>query len=791
MKSKRNILFGAIATIAVCLSIITGATFALFTNNDGVDVAITSGTVKVSASVEYLSLYSAKAKPDGSYYDQSWGSASAGRTKNFANGGTAKLNGKLIELDRITAGDKVTFNINITNESDVKAQYRTFIRCSEGAELFSELEVKINGEEYLGKTAYTAWQALKIGDTIDPVSVEIGLPIEANVQGASCKISYGIEAVQGNAFVQNAASDTLEIYTPSDLVYLGKVVAAKNTMDGSASIADGTLEKGVTKVVLKNDIDFKNETFKPIGYVDQTGGATNGTFNGEFDGNGYTIKNVNINVSEKTDYLDDNNKVYGVGLFTRLGAKANVHNVNFEGVTVGGDDYNVYSIAGTVAGYVTSGAKIDSVKVSDTTVYAATKHGAIAGMLEGEGAHAVTNCTLEKVTVNGNYSFGLVAGLVFGDVDFSGTTADENSHTVSVEFENSEFKSTDKQLTVDGYTFNYISAWGYRLWLTDPNDAFAAKRAADYANSRNVYALDETQPIAFFDEIIYVNATDVYDLSPQKDAEGNMIYRVYDENGLHAFAAAVNAGGGAIDGKIVTLENDIALTSAFSGIGMSSNHFKGTFNGNNHTISDFSQRKFIPQPNYGGGLFIALENATVKNLKISVKSVGTGATNVVGAVAAYGYGVVNFENVTVIPEEGTSGTVYGYGKVGGLLGMTSGNCTVNINDCKIERITLDGAYNIGGYIGLVSEQTVVNIKNSQMNAVFNKSAAAADGSYSDFTFEINGSSVTAEMYEATNNLELDSSVATLYSRLISPEPAATKDGASEANYTVMSYAVNE
>ena len=47
---KTNVLLSAIATIVVCVCIIAGSTYAIFTSSDDVNVAATSGTVKVEAN---------------------------------------------------------------------------------------------------------------------------------------------------------------------------------------------------------------------------------------------------------------------------------------------------------------------------------------------------------------------------------------------------------------------------------------------------------------------------------------------------------------------------------------------------------------------------------------------------------------------------------------------------------------------------------------------------------------------------------------------------------------------
>ena len=51
---KSKTFVGALLSIALCVSLIAGATFAIFTSESKVNIAVTSGTVKVTAEVMIL-----------------------------------------------------------------------------------------------------------------------------------------------------------------------------------------------------------------------------------------------------------------------------------------------------------------------------------------------------------------------------------------------------------------------------------------------------------------------------------------------------------------------------------------------------------------------------------------------------------------------------------------------------------------------------------------------------------------------------------------------------------------
>ena len=95
---KKKSFLSSLVTIILCLSLIAGSTYALFTSEDQVNIAITSGKVNVVATIleDAMKTYSLGQEQD------------AGK---FANGGTAvfttESGEKVLTLDKMTPGDKV------------------------------------------------------------------------------------------------------------------------------------------------------------------------------------------------------------------------------------------------------------------------------------------------------------------------------------------------------------------------------------------------------------------------------------------------------------------------------------------------------------------------------------------------------------------------------------------------------------------------------------------------------------------------------------------------------------
>ena len=135
MNKKVKALVGSALAIAMSASVATGATFALFTDKAEVNVAITAGRVDVEAEVSDLKLYSMdKYMGDNAF--------------KFETGGTAQLDGNNISLVNIAPGDKIEFNLALTNNSNIKTKIRTIItETGKDNGLLAGLKVFVNGLE--------------------------------------------------------------------------------------------------------------------------------------------------------------------------------------------------------------------------------------------------------------------------------------------------------------------------------------------------------------------------------------------------------------------------------------------------------------------------------------------------------------------------------------------------------------------------------------------------------------------------------------------------------------------
>lgn len=409
---KKKALLSSVLTIALCLSLIAGSTFALFTSESKVNVAVSSGNVEVVATVKDLKVYS-PTRIDGTTKEITDATNAANNdTLTFANGGTATTNGNELVLDRMMPGDYVTFKIEVKNKSNVSIQYRTVIEKLADTGLWNGLVVKFNDVTYNGVNAKkTEWIKTEAGEGDFTVDVKIELPTTAGdiYQDTSCKLAYTVEAVQGNADMpsewdgessnapagigatNDISASEIHITSAAEFAYL-----MANTQTPNSPYCNKTF-------VLDCDIDFDGQTITGIG-----SNSCNIVFS--FDGNNHTIKNFTIDRSENSHYA---------GLFQQFGGK--VMNLKVENATVIGNKQ-----VGVIASNVErndGSAEITNCEVKNCTVVAKVKKaGAITGYLANGSVNdcKATDCVVYCADTDVNES-GKLVGYVTDGMTATGT----------------------------------------------------------------------------------------------------------------------------------------------------------------------------------------------------------------------------------------------------------------------------------------------------------------------------------------------------------------------------------
>lgn len=180
---KKKVLLTSILTIAICLSLIAGSTFALFTSESKVNIVATSGNVEVDATVSNIDK----------------GSSLGVMLNETAISFDDDTN--VITLTNIVPGDYVEFDIVVENKSNVAVDFTTVIEKLSDNGLWEALVVEIDGEVYDGSTITSDKATLRVGDDPDTVHVRISFPEDKGnaYMNKTCEISYRIDAIQGNA----------------------------------------------------------------------------------------------------------------------------------------------------------------------------------------------------------------------------------------------------------------------------------------------------------------------------------------------------------------------------------------------------------------------------------------------------------------------------------------------------------------------------------------------------------------------------------------------------------------
>ena len=204
---KKKALLFSILTIAACLCIIAGSTFALFTSSTTVNVAVTAANVEVVATID-------SAMKTWSLNDTTY------RTdKTFTNGGSVGIientNEQKLEIVRMTPGDRLEFTIKVENKSNVALQYRVHAisEILDGApkDLTDALTITatVDGVDYpvTGTENISEWISAPLNSGAAGAITDIVVTIEFpngtaahdnEYKKAGSSITFTVEAVQGN-----------------------------------------------------------------------------------------------------------------------------------------------------------------------------------------------------------------------------------------------------------------------------------------------------------------------------------------------------------------------------------------------------------------------------------------------------------------------------------------------------------------------------------------------------------------------------------------------------------------
>lgn len=297
MKMNKKALLSSALTIVLCLSLIAGSTFALFTSQTDVSIAVDAGRVNIQAGLTQPTLYSVDPIADGEtateYDENGKGYIYEKQDVTFANGGTAVLGDRvnedgtvtpngIITLTNITPGDKIEFNLTGSNTSDVAVQYRYKFDVIDGYDLMVGCNVIVNGTKYASLATYTSeWNELLVGADIPEVKLALELPVSAGneYQELDAKIKVSVEAVQRNADVSDTDAVSVKYIT---------------TADNAVELLDKITADEYLHIFLEEDVEGVVEITKSLKdkTIDANGNELHLSFKPGADGMAITLTNV-------------------------------------------------------------------------------------------------------------------------------------------------------------------------------------------------------------------------------------------------------------------------------------------------------------------------------------------------------------------------------------------------------------------------------------------------------------------------------------------------------------------
>ena len=342
---KKKALLSSIATIAICVCLIAGSTFALFTDTTDFNIAVTSGDVEIFATATVNSIHSAVATTDSNLSDEflmdesEWYYTHVEQQGTFINGGTAEVVDGKVVINRITPGDRVDIDISVANTSDVAISYRYKI-VSNNTNLASGMVVTtFNKDDTTTATEslaiwtsdwYSAAAPAGVAEAIPTRTISIELPVYA---GNEYQTEYNdptdttddvIQSVEYNVIVEAVQSNAR---TTNDEVF---VVYAKNQLAGLDTEINDVFFSTPTECVYINELYLQGD--KNI-KVDQNAPFVIENVTADVDGSVIVIDGADpaIIIANCNFILDDGEFIIDASSY------GNIYQVFIENVTVNGE----------------------------------------------------------------------------------------------------------------------------------------------------------------------------------------------------------------------------------------------------------------------------------------------------------------------------------------------------------------------------------------------------------------------------------------------------------------------
>lgn len=710
---KKRIILTSVLSIAMCLSLIVGATMAFFGSESKANISVTGANVNVVASIDPATGFTT--------YSNGKTSEELGYPNGeFENGGTASIDeeGTLV-LNAISPGDSVKVRVDIYNDSNIRIQYRARVVCEEGEEFLELFEIE-------NDIRHMAWQIAEIGNDLkdEIVEVTIGLPEDVNLEdfeGQTIKFAIVVEAVQANA----ETTDDVIVYEPeegntaadngTDLqnimasgleagtsVYLG---AGEYALQGILEIPEGVslygAQRGNAAETWATDENAEKTVIYAAPEVDADGDDENDNNRViKITGSDTVIDGVMVDGSNrdvKGIYASSDSDSFMTGVAVRNSAVINVANDGIDLTDTDGavieNNYveNVYDNGIHYGSY--NNASGAAYIRNNIIVNAKDQGGTINGVIQIEGSGTgdvfVSGNRIENVISRHEYGAKDVAesAIAVKEVAGSGIITIEDNVLTDVEqgigiYKFSSYDGNSK-VVIRNNTITDVGV--FAIATGNLNEAnYSQKTFVEiYGNVFDETVVPELGNICVDLPNVWGQGTNTnWQVTVNEDVvfDGKDVVNSEYEYSLISTAAELSAlaekvnAGDAYSGKTVALVSDIDLSEVEWA---PMNTFSGTFDGNGYAITGIelnntAESNTAETAGYYGGLFVVLSGATVQDVEVT-------ANIVTGGWAGILAGLVDANsNVTGVI---TRGSVIGAGESTSVAGLCEYVRSSTISGC--------------------------------------------------------------------------------------------------------------
>ena len=667
--NKKTILLSVLIAVC-CLTLIAGATLALFSGNAKYPISVNSGDIEIETAVtlneawrqgqneDDRTVMDTKDVTDGSIQvvdeqDGSLGTVSIGDPAAGADADAVKE----IGLQGIGRGVGARFTLSITNKSSFAIKYIAYIDLCDSA-FAQELTVEgadgafaeKNGSSVVftqtseGEAGWAYASAAadpEQGSALGTVSFEISLPWDA-ATGGSAELTLVIEAVQSNAYTGNVSFGGTEYETLGDAL-----TAAANSDETEATIYLGAGEQEIPADV--SGLENKSVTVMGAG---QNATTLTGTYTVPAGGT-FTLANATLDSAGETKAISSRNADYGDIVIDNATVNGGIY--LYKGSSDTSDNGDVTVTDSTVNGKITYSNYVkttadSALVVSDSTVtggisYRGTGNASVGTQsTRSLSARVAPNpqystVVIDNVVSNSNLSFTNVnVEITDTEISFvysnlpailtvSGGTANISGLTVDVDYNSEPIRITQSMTFSSGAQVEFTDCT-IDIYHARTSDLRVAGMSITGGSSVTLagntrFTINGDQTVIPGDYVMAFDLTSASTLTLQDSVQASVFRGAYLEKG-----------------STINVTDDAVLSAASHAI--EGNNLNGTMNvnisGNAAVRSNGSTAIYMPNAgtiNMTGGTIEGNWSgihAKVGNINISGGTVrATGEKNVVGA----------------------------------------------------------------------------------------------------------------------------------------------------------------